>query len=205
MKATLFFDGACFPNPGTMGIGAVIDAPDGTVLAEISEKLPGQGTNNVAEYTAIIRGMEKAKEIGVTDLTIRGDSNLVIQQLLGKFRVREPRLRPLLERVTGLAKEFKSIDVKWVPREENKRADALSTKAVAPPASGGAPGREALGTNPTPREHSILCPTCNKPCALTIQRFKDGSEHVRQECPEHGFIGYAPNVEPFLTLARKGA
>ncbi len=203
MKATLHFDGACMPNPGQMGIGVVLEGPDG-LLVEISEKLEGVGTNNEAEYTAIIRGMERAKEAGIKDLLIRGDSNLVIQQLLGKFRVREPRLRPFLQRVQELAAEFQSIDVRWIPREQNKRADALSYKALEPPAPKGAQ-REPLGTKPTAREHSILCPTCNKPCALAIQTFKDGSEHIRQECPDHGFIGYAPNVEPFLSLARKTA
>lgn len=206
MKATLFFDGACYPNPGVMGIGAVVDGPDG-VLAQISERLPGQGTNNVAEYTAVIRGMELALELGVEDLAIRGDSNLVVQQLLGKFRVREPRLRPLLARVQELAGEFQTIDVQWLPREQNKRADKLSYEALAdvvPRAekeSHGVP----LGSSPSPREHSILCPKCNKPCTLSLQAFKDGSEHVRQECPAHGFVGFAPNVEPFLSVARQSS
>lgn len=201
MKATLYFDGACVPNPGAMGIGAVLDGPEGP-LAEISEKLPGQGTNNEAEYTAIIRGLEKATELGVTDLTIRGDSNLVVQQLLGKFRIREPRLRPLHARVQELAAELDSVDIQWVPREQNKRADALSYRALEPPTEGG-PKKAPLGSKPSAREHNILCPQCNKPCTLAIQTFKDGSEHVRQDCLEHGFVGYAPNVEPFLSLARQ--
>jgi ribonuclease HI len=202
VKATIHFDGACVPNPGPMGIGATLDGPDG-VLWEISEKLEGIGTNNIAEYTALIRAMQKAKELGVKDLVIKGDSNLVIQQLNGKFRVREPRLRPLLQQCLDLAREFTTIEVQWVPREQNKRADALSFRPFEPAKA--APGREALGTKPAAREHSILCPRCNKPCTLTIQTFKDGSDHIRQECPDHGYVGYAPNVEPFLTLARKGS
>lgn len=200
MKGTIYFDGSCVPNPGAMGIGAVIDGPDGKPLFEISERLEGMGTNNVAEYTALIRALEKALELGMKDLVIRGDSNLVIQQLNGKFRVREPRLRPLLGRVQELAREFHTIDVQWVPRQQNTRADALSMQPFE--TGGGPPGREALGSKPAAREHSILCPRCNRPCTLSIQTFKDGSEHVRQECPEHGYVGYAPNVEPFLTLAR---
>lgn len=203
VKATLYFDGACHPNPGAMGIGVVLDGPDG-VLAEISERLPGQGTNNVAEYTAIIRGMETAQEKGVKDLVVRGDSNLVVQQMLGKFRVREPRLRPFLDRVGELAKAFDSVDVQWIPREKNGRADKLSYQALAdvlPAQEKAAHG--VLGSKPSAREHSILCPRCGKPCELSIQTFKDGSEHVRQECPDHGYVGYAPNVEPFLTLARQ--
>jgi ribonuclease HI len=202
VKATLYFDGSCIPNPGPMGIGAYIEGADGKPLAEITEKLEGVGTNNVAEYTAIIRGMEKALDLGVKDLAIKGDSNLVVQQLLGKFRVREPRLRPLLMRVQDLARQFHTIDVQWVPREQNKKADALSTRPFEEPKT---PGREPLGSKPAAREHSILCPQCSKPCTLTIQTFKDGTEHIRQECPEHGYVGYAPNVEPFLSLARRGS
>lgn len=201
MKVTIHFDGACFPNPGQMGIGAVIEGESAT-LAEISEKLDGHGTNNEAEYTAIIRGLEKAQELGAKDVVIRGDSQLVVQQLLGKFRVREPRLRPLFQRVQELAAKFDTVDIQWVPREENTRADALSTRALAPPPAAG-PKREPVGSKPSPREHSILCPKCSKPCTLAIQIFKDGSEHIRQVCPEHGFIGYAPNVEPFLSIARQ--
>lgn len=199
MKATLYFDGSCIPNPGPMGIGAVIDDAEGKPLSQISERLEGTGTNNIAEYTAIIRGMERALELGVKDLVIRGDSNLIIQQLLGKFRIREPKLRPLLQRVQELAGKFHTIDVQWIPREQNKRADALSTKPLEEPRT---PGREPLGSKASPREHSILCPKCHKPCTLSIQTFKDGTEHIRQECPEHGYVGYAPNVEPFLSLAR---
>lgn len=204
MKATLWFDGACFPNPGAMGIGAVIEGPDG-ILAEISEKLEGMGTNNVAEYTAIIRGLERARELGVDDIAIRGDSNLVIQQLTGKFRVTAPRLRPLYQRVQELAAEFHQVDARWIPREENKRADKLSYQALADvlPEQEKKEHGVALGSKPSAREHSILCPKCSKPMTLTIQSFKDGTEHVRQECAEHGFQGYAPNAEPFLTLARE--
>lgn len=189
-----------------MGIGALVEAPDGTILAEISERLPKDGTSNIAEYSAIIRGMERAKELGVTELIIKGDSNLVIQQLRGNFRVTAPHLRPLLKRVVEVAQGFLHLEASWIPREQNKRADALSVKALAPPPMpASAPKRESLGSSPTAREHSILCPRCKKPCTLSIQVFKDGSEHVRQECVEHGFIGYAPNVEPFLSLARKAS
>lgn len=204
MRLTLYFDGACFPNPGEMGIGAYLEGAEGPVQ-EISEKLPGKGTNNVAEYTALIRGLEAAHKLGCDEIVIRGDSNLVINQALGKFRVREPHLRPLLARVVELAEKFKRLDVQWIPREKNKQADELSSRAISYADRAGAkPGSPALGSKPSAREHSILCPKCNKPMALSLQRFADGSDHVRQACAEHGFQGYAPNVEPFLSLARKG-
>jgi ribonuclease HI len=200
MKLTIHFDGGCHPNPGRMGIGVVIQDEDGKTLKEVSEALDGVGTNNVAEYSAIIRGMEEAKRLGASDIVIMGDSNLVIQQVLGRFRVKEPRLRPLYERVAKLAADFDSVDMKWIPREQNTRADALSYAPIAP--EGASKGAPKPGSKPSPREHSILCPTCRKPCRIVRQTFKDGKVHLRQECPDHGFIGYAPDVEPFRSLAQ---
>lgn len=196
----MYFDGACKGNPGPMGIGVVIDGPEGQI-AQISERLAGTGTNNIAEYTAIIRGMEKAAELGITDLTIRGDSNLVVQQILGRFRVTQPHLRPLMQRVVELGKKFSTIDVDWIPREQNKRADKLSY-AVLEDEGPKEKKAEPLGSRPSAREHSILCPQCKKPCTLTLQTGKDGSQRIRQECPEHGFVCWAPFVEPFLSQAR---
>lgn len=207
MKATLYFDGACLGNPGPMGIGYVLEGPDG-VLAEGSERLPGNGTNNIAEYTALIRGLEKAIDLGVAEIVIRGDSQLVINQLLGKFRVTHPGLRPLHAKLETLAAKFQTIDIKWIPREQNKQADKLSYRALDGPEAGapaGAPAsppRATLGSKPSVREHSILCPTCRKPCTLRIQKAKDGTERIRQECPDHGFVAWAPITETFLKLAR---
>ena len=146
-------------------------------------------------------GREEARRLGAREVTIKGDSNLVVQQLLGRFRIKQPHLKPLHARVMKLLSEFDDADVQWIPREQNRRADELSYAPLAPAKEAtGAPGP---GSKPSPREHSILCPKCQKPCKLTIQVFKDGSQHIRQECAEHGFVGYAPDVEPFRTLARR--
>ena len=199
-------------NPGPMGIGVVIDGPDGT-LAEISERLPeARGTNNIAEYTAMIRGLERAIELKVTHLEIKGDSNLVVQQVQGRFRVTQPHLRPLVKRVTDLAAQIPQVSINWIPREQNSRADKLSYAALGdggPKGSSPAPSSlsakksEVLGSKPSAREHSILCPQCKKPCTLTLQTGKDGSERIRQECPDHGFVCWTPFVEPFISQARK--
>jgi probable phosphoglycerate mutase len=198
MRVTIQFDGSSNPNPGRMGIGVVLDGPDG-YHKEVSEALDGRGTSNVAEYRALIRGLEEAKAAGATELFIRGDSSLVIQQVLGRFRVKQPHLKPLHKRVLELMKEFADVEVQWVPREQNKMADALSYAPVASPAKAAAGG---VGTKPAAREHSILCPLCGKPMTLSFQRFKDGSDHIRQECHTDGFQGYAPDTEPFRSLAR---
>lgn len=198
MRATIHFDGAANPNPGKMGIGVVVEAP-GHDDVEISHALEREGTSNVAEYEALIRGLEEAKKLGADEVLAKGDSNLVVQQLVGRFRVKQPHLKPLHQKVAELSEEFDEFEIQWVPRDQNKRADALANASVSD--KGGRGGK--VGTNPTKREHSILCPKCNKPCELSIQTFKDGTEHIRQECPDHGFVGYAPDVEPFRTLARK--
>lgn len=211
MKLTLYFDGAAFPNAkdvgGERGIGLALLDEKGTVVKEVSEKLPGIGTSNSAEYEAIIRGLQEARALGCDEILVRGDSQLAIRQLEGRYRVTSPKIRPLFERVSKLANEFKSFDVQWVPREQNKHADALSTRPFKGAAAPGGPpstkGKEELGSSPSRREHDILCPTCRKPCRLTIQRAANGEERIRQECPEHGFIMWAPAIEPFLTLARK--
>lgn len=212
MRLNLFFDGAAFPNAkdvgGVRGIGVVLEDASGTVVKEISDRLPGLGSSNSAEYEALIRGLEEARRLGCDEILVRGDSQLVIRQLEGKFRVTSDKIRPLYDRVVALAREFERFDVQWIPREKNGHADRLSTAPLkdvptGPEATATGAKREPLGSSPTKREHDILCPRCRKPCLLTLQRSSDGKERIRQECPEHGFIAWAPLVEPFLTLARK--
>lgn len=212
MRLILYFDGAAFPNAkdvgGVRGIGALLEDPSGAVVKEVSERLPGLGSSNSAEYEALIHGLEEARKLGCDEIMVRGDSQLVIRQLEGKFRVTSEKIRPLYERVVKLAREFERFDVQWIPREQNSRADKLSTAplrdvaAPVPNPAAAAPKRETLGSNPTKREHDVLCPKCRKPCILTLQRSSNGEERIRQECPDHGFIAWAPMVEPFLTLAR---
>ena len=212
MRLVLEFDGAAFPNSpagGDRGIGVVLKDKDGTVVKEIADRLPGKGSSNSAEYEALIRGLQAARELDCNEIMVRGDSQLVIRQLEGKYRVKEPKLRPLFERVVKLAHEFERFEVQWIPREQNRLADALSTKllrsqsAITP----GQPmkAKEELGSSPNRREHDILCPQCRKPCQLTIQTSANGEERIRQACPTHGFVTWAPFIEPFVTIARKNS
>lgn len=209
MKLLLYFDGAAMPNPGVRGVGAVLKDPSGTIVKQISERLDGLGTNNEAEYTAIIRGMEEALKLGCTELKVFGDSQMAVRQLQGTYRVTKPNLRPLHKRVEELSKEFDRVEIDWIPREQNKEADALSYAPLAsasekdPTGTHPIKAKEDLGSAPSAREHDILCPKCRKPCVLTIQRASNGEERIRQSCPDHGFIVWAPKVEPFLSLARK--
>lgn len=128
--AKLYFDGACMPhNPGGVATyGYILEGEDGGrfygsgVAAE-------RGTNNVAEYTALIRGMEFALGRGVRRLTVLGDSQLAIRQMQGVYAVKSPRIYPLWRRAVELASQFEKIRFVWIPREENKEADLLSTQA----------------------------------------------------------------------------
>ncbi|HJR98934.1 MAG TPA: ribonuclease HI family protein [Actinomycetota bacterium] len=122
-------DGASRGNPGPAGAGVQITDDEGVVLAEIAEAL-GETTNNVAEYTAVIRGLERAHELGATRVLLRSDSQLLINQLTGLYRVRTPHLQPLHRRVLELAAGFVSIAYEHVLRELNTEADRLANRGV---------------------------------------------------------------------------
>jgi probable phosphoglycerate mutase len=122
-------DGASRGNPGPSGIGVVIADTTGEVLAEIAEGI-GVGTNNVAEYTAVIRGLERARELGAQEVLVRSDSRLLVEQLSGRFKVKNPTLQRLHAQVSSLAAGFARIRFEHVPREENVDADRLANLGV---------------------------------------------------------------------------
>lgn len=122
-------DGASRGNPGPAGIGVHISTEDGRTVAEVAEGI-GETTNNVAEYKAVIRGLQRAAELGATDVVLRSDSKLLVEQLLGRYRVRTAHLVPLHAEVQGLAGGFASLRVEHVPRERNESADRLANRGV---------------------------------------------------------------------------
>ncbi|MBM4421586.1 MAG: ribonuclease HI family protein [Chloroflexi bacterium] len=125
----LFADGAARGNPGPAGSGAALVDPDGKVVAEVMEYL-GRATNNVAEYTALIIGLEEAKRRGIDAIDVRMDSKLVVEQVLGRWKVRHAGLEPLAARAIALLRSFPAIEVRHIPREENTIADLLSNRAI---------------------------------------------------------------------------
>lgn len=133
-------DGAARGNPGPAGAGVQITDEHGVVLAEIAEGL-GETTNNVAEYTAAIRGLEHAEELGATHVLLRSDSQLLVNQLTGRYRVRTPHLQPLHRRVLELAARFESIEYEHVRRELNTEADRLANEGVDDLLAGRRPSR----------------------------------------------------------------
>ncbi len=122
-------DGAARGNPGPAGAGAQLTTPEGDVVGEIAEGL-GETTNNVAEYTAAIRGLERAAELGATDVVLRSDSQLLINQLSGRYRVKSEHLIPLYRRLRDLARGFERVRFEHVPRERNTEADRLANEGV---------------------------------------------------------------------------
>lgn len=122
-------DGAARGNPGPAGIGVHITGPDGDVVAEIAEGI-GVATNNVAEYRAAIAGLARALELGATSVLLRSDSNLLIEQLAGRYRVRNEGLKPLHAEVRGLLARFDAVQLRHVPREQNREADRLANRGV---------------------------------------------------------------------------
>jgi len=130
LKVTLYADGGARGNPGPAAGAAVLLAEDGRVLAERAHYL-GTATNNVAEYTGLIVGLEEAKRLGaVSALDIRMDSLLVVQQMRGLWRIRHPGLRPLALRAGALLAEFPQRTIEHVPREVNVLADALVNRIL---------------------------------------------------------------------------
>jgi ribonuclease HI len=128
-KLVVNCDGASRGNPGPAGAGAILTTPRGEIVAEIAEGL-GRTTNNVAEYTAVIHGLQRAHELGALDVLLRSDSQLLVNQLTGRYRVKTPHLVPLVRRVRELAAGFDRIRFEHVPRERNVEADRLANAGV---------------------------------------------------------------------------
>lgn len=120
-------DGACFGNPGPMGIGVAL-YKNRRQVKTLSEYI-GKGTNNIAEYTAVLRALEAAKEMGECEVEIRSDSELLIMQMNGKYKVKAPHLKQLKRKIDSLGKEMQ-VKFRWVPREQNEAADLLSKQAI---------------------------------------------------------------------------
>ena len=124
-----YVDGGSRGNPGPSGYGVVIQDSEGRTLETLSRYL-GKATNNVAEYKSLIATLTLARELGVSSVDVRMDSELVVRQVSGKYRTKNPRLQTLLKSVQNLLKEFDYYSIRHVPREQNKLADSLCNKAL---------------------------------------------------------------------------
>jgi ribonuclease HI len=129
VKARLFTDGGSRGNPGPAAAAYVLEADDGTVLAAHGEAI-GVATNNVAEYRALIAGLEQARDLGVDDLEVVSDSELVVKQMRGEYKVKKVELRELALRAAELARGIGEVRYRAVRREHNELADQLVNVAL---------------------------------------------------------------------------
>ena len=125
----LHVDGASRGNPGAAGFGVHVTAPDGRSVAELFGYL-GTATNNVAEYQALLHGLRFALARGATSVEVFSDSELLVRQIEGRYRVKNAGLQPLHREAQGLLARFASARVRHVPREQNREADALANRAL---------------------------------------------------------------------------
>ncbi|MDA2936301.1 ribonuclease HI family protein [Patescibacteria group bacterium AH-259-L05] len=129
MKLIVYTDGGARSNPGPSGAGVVIYDKNRKVLKKYAEFL-GKGTNNQAEYKALILGLEKAKKLGADELDCYLDSKLVVEQLNQKYKIKNPALGSLFIKVWNLLQNFKTVNFYHIPREKNKIADTLVNQAI---------------------------------------------------------------------------
>jgi ribonuclease HI len=164
---TLQFDGGSRGNPGPAGIGVVVQAADGTPLVTLGRYI-GRATNNVAEYRALITALERARELGAKRIQIRGDSELIIKQMRGEYRVKHPDMRVLYDQARELVRGFEDVKIEHNLRHKNALADKLANLAMdrradvtdvngaapadpVPPTRGGTSGpRGAAASAPSP-------------------------------------------------------
>ena len=129
MKARLSTDGGARGNPGPAAFGYVLETEDGHVLAAHGEAI-GRATNNVAEYRGLLAGLEKAAELGVDELEVVSDSELLVKQMQGEYRVKNETLRGLWEEANDLERRFRRVRYTAVRRAHNELADQLVNEAL---------------------------------------------------------------------------
>ncbi len=128
-KLVIHVDGGARGNPGPAAIGVVLTGAAGEILEEVAERI-GVATNNVAEYRALLRGLERASAHGASDIEVINDSELVARQLNGVYKVKHPAMRPLYLDALAALRGFERWRVRNVPRAQNARADALVNAAL---------------------------------------------------------------------------
>jgi ribonuclease HI len=128
-KVIINVDGAARGNPGPAAIGAILKDEDGNTLGRISRPI-GVTTNNQAEYQAVIVALEKAISSGATQVVLKSDSELVVNQINGQYKIKNTALRPLYQKVVQLIGSLESFSITYIPREQNTGADALANKAL---------------------------------------------------------------------------
>jgi probable phosphoglycerate mutase len=203
MRVVIEADGGSRGNPGPAGYGAVVmDADTLAVLAERKEYI-GIETNNVAEYRGLIAGLEAASELAASEVAVRMDSKLVVEQMSGRWQVKHPAMRPLARRAAELSSQFERISYTWIERAKNKQADRLANEAMdagmgrAPRAVLEAPA--AVDTRPSDSPSTGADPTGADPTGIAVAR------QPKQENPAPQAAWVPPQTTPTrLILLRHG-
>jgi len=129
MKVIVHVDGGARGNPGPAAAACVIASPEGEVLGEHAQLL-GTTTNNVAEYRALLLGLERSRELGASEIEVVGDSELIARQVRGLYKVKHEAMKPLHREAMAALGKFERWSIRTVPRAQNKRADALVNAAL---------------------------------------------------------------------------
>jgi ribonuclease HI len=129
MKLVIHVDGGSRGNPGPSAIGVVVSDSEGAVLEEVAERI-GVATNNVAEYRALLKGLERAAALGASEIELVNDSELVARQITGAYKVKHPALKPLYAEAVAALRQFERSRIRSVPRAQNARADELVNLAL---------------------------------------------------------------------------
>jgi ribonuclease HI len=167
---TLEFDGGSRGNPGPAGIGVVLRAADGTALVTLGRFI-GRATNNVAEYRALITALEQARQVGARKIQIRGDSELVIKQMRGEYRVKHPDLQPLYQEAQDLVRQFELLSIEHNYRHKNALADKLANLAMDRKGDVTEAGESPLETPAKAASQAgdrFTCPRCG--CVIEIRQ-----------------------------------
>jgi ribonuclease H / adenosylcobalamin/alpha-ribazole phosphatase len=186
-------DGGSRGNPGPAGYGAVVrDADSGEVLAELSESL-GTTTNNVAEYSGLVAGLEKAADLAPgADVDVRMDSKLVVEQMSGRWQIKHPALQPLASRASQAARRLGRVRYEWVPRARNAHADRLANQAMDGAKNGGAraggSSPEAGGPASAPRPGSGWSAAQGEPTTTVLLRHGETPLSVERRFAGRGDI-----------------
>jgi len=195
-------DGGSRGNPGPAGYGAVVlDAGTGAPLAERKAAI-GFATNNVAEYHGLIAGLAAAAELGATEVRVQLDSNLVIEQMAGRWRVKHEAMRPLHRQATELAAGFDRVSYEWIPRERNRHADRLANEAMDA-AAASAPDTPVPDT-PVPAAERARAVQHREPAEAGLPR--EPAEAVQEELPADVTGAWVPpqTTPTRLLLVRHG-
>ncbi|WJY68480.1 bifunctional RNase H/acid phosphatase [Corynebacterium auris] len=192
MKVTVYTDGGSRGNPGVAGSGSVVYGPQGETLAEIAYVVGQKSSNNVAEYTGLLRGLEAAAEAGASEVEVYMDSKLVVEQMSGRWKIKHPDMQKLALEARALAERFDAVTYTWVPRAKNKKADELSNVAMDAAAKGapvGVVGAPSSG-------HVVAGPAhwsgCEDPCTRFVLLRHGQTEHSVNHC-------YSGSSDPQLT------